>query len=175
PDGASRAACERRAAQVWGERLGQWSLAFAALVRAVRADPRDAELRRDLRDAAFRDGLDVECARAYLELLERPPDGLAPALWRELARLREERLGDGAGAADGWREALARSPGDADALAALLRLHRAAGRDADAVAAALALAEADAPPAVRAEALREAARALEVRLGDPARAADAWA
>ncbi|WP_176062964.1 tetratricopeptide repeat protein [Anaeromyxobacter diazotrophicus] len=169
-----RAAAEREASQVWGERLGQWSLAFAALARAARATPADVAVRAELRQAAARAGADADAARAYHAFLPTLAGAEAALAWRELAALYEERLSDAARAARALGEALRHAPGDPAALASLARLHGAAGRERERAEASLLLAERARTDAERLGALRDAAEALE-RLGDAPRAAEAWA
>jgi tetratricopeptide (TPR) repeat protein len=173
-DPAGRAEAERRAAQVWGESLGQWSLAFAALQRALRVRPGDGALRRELRDAAVRAGAAADGAAVYEALLPELSGGEAVAAARELAALYEEQLRDPARAARALAEVVRLAPGDGDALASLRRLHRAAGRGEELLAVCLALAERSASDAARADAWREAAQVAEERLGDLARAVDLW-
>ncbi len=175
-DPGSRAAAERRAARVWGESLGQWSMALAALHRAVRATPGDVELRAELRGAAERARCDAEAAAAYDALLPALRPEEAVVAWRELAALQEERLADAAGAERAWGEVLRLAPGDGEALRALRRLHRAGGRERELAEACMQLARAPAhqDEAERLGALREAARLFEAPLGQGARAVEAW-
>ncbi len=171
---AARAAAERRQAEVWGPRLGQWSLAFAALARAARATPGDVALRAELRAAAARAGADADAVRAYQALLPALPPAEAAPAWRELAALFEERLADGERALAAWAEALRLEPGDPGTLRALARLHRAAGHERERADACLALAARAAGSTEALAAWREAAEALDA-LDDAPRAAQAWA
>ena len=173
-DPASRAVAERRAARIWGGELGQWSMAFAALRRAVRAVPADEEARRELCDAAARAQADGDAAREYETILPALSGAEAAAAWRELARLCEERLSDPERATHAWAEALALAPGDRQALSALARLHRAAGRDRERVDACLALAEQSESDEERLACWSEAATVLEHALDEPGRAAEVW-
>ncbi len=169
-----RADAECRAARIWGEQLGQWSMAFAALRRAVRSQPADEGVRRELCEAAGRADLDADAAREYEALLPALAGVSAAAAWRELARLCEERLSDPERAGRAWAESLRLAPGHREALAALVRLHRAAGRDRERVEACLALAECSESDEERLACWREAAQALEGRLEEPAAAVEIW-
>ena len=170
---SERAAAERATAEVWGDRLGQWSLAFAALARAARATPADAAVRAELREAAARAGADADAARAYHAFLPTLAGADAAPAWRELASLYEERLSDPERAARALVEALRHAPGDPAALAPLARLHAAAGRERERAEASLLLAEHARSDAERLGAMRDAAEALE-GLGDAPRAAETW-
>ncbi len=175
---AEAAAIERRAATLYGSSLGQWPQAVAALKRAVRADPSDPEGRRELGLAAERAGEDAlrEVASLYGELLPSLSGDAALTAWRELARLREERLADVEGALAAWSEVRRLGGEDAESAAALARLHRAAGHVRERGEALLALAASAAGPHREAQqiaALSEAAEVLELA-GNPAAAAGAW-
>ncbi|HTP28973.1 MAG TPA: tetratricopeptide repeat protein [Anaeromyxobacteraceae bacterium] len=165
---------ERRAAHIYGAELGQWSMAFAALRRAVRAAPADEGARRELREAAVRAGADAELTRAYEELLPNLAGSSAAPAFRELGQICEERLSDSERALRAYGEALRLDPSDRTSLAALLRLHRAAGRDGERAKACLALAELADSDVERLTFFREAAQVLEDRLQDPVAAADVW-
>ena len=173
-DPAERAATERRAAAICGGELGQWSLAVASLGRAVRATPGDATLRAELIAAAARAGAEREAARLIESTLAALGSAEAASAWRDLGRVREERLGDAAGAVAAFAAAAALDPADREARAALVRLHRAMGRDAERVEACLALADVAASDPERIACWREAAQVLDERLGDAARAAELW-
>ncbi|MFY3742428.1 tetratricopeptide repeat protein [Anaeromyxobacter sp. Red801] len=175
PEPAGRAAAHRAAARVAEQELGQASLAFAALAAAARELPEDAELRAELRRVAGEAQEWDACARVHDALVDAVPASGRLAVLRERAELAERRL-DRDRAAAAWAEVAGAAPGDRDALAALRRLHRARerwGELAD-VCAALAAMPA-AAPAAREDALREEAAVAESRLGDPGRAAAAWA
>ncbi len=174
PDPAARAAARRAAARIYEEELRQPSLAFAATAEAVRAQPADAEGRRELRRLAVETQEVEGCGRLYDELCEHAGDGLRAALLRERADFAERRL-DPERAADAWARALEAAPGDRDALAALRRLHRARERWGELAETCAELARRAGDAAQRADALREEAAVAEVRLADPARAAAAWA
>ncbi|HTT71480.1 MAG TPA: hypothetical protein VMG32_09680, partial [Anaeromyxobacteraceae bacterium] len=172
--GAELSAIERRVARVWGEQLGEWPNAFAALRRAVRAAPDDAEARREMREAGARMGADAEVAQEYEAVVAALSGAAAAEAQGELGRLCEERLRDPERAARAFEAALKLVPGHGDALAALVRLHRDAGRERERVAACLALAEHAGRDEERLATWREAATVLEEKLDDPSGAAEVW-
>ena len=173
-DAPARAWAERLIARAFGERLGQWSLAFAALQRAARAAPGDPELRRELREAAAQAGAEGDAAHVYEAEILPALGSAAAAAWRELGALCEERLGDTDRATRAYGEAWRLEPDDLQALSALRRLHRAAGRDPELADVTLAFASRAPTEAEGLDAWREAARVLDARLGDAAGAAAAW-
>jgi Tfp pilus assembly protein PilF len=88
------------------------------------------------------------------------------------ARVVDDKLGDAQRATRAWQRVLEISPRDENALAALARLHRSAGRWrdlAEVLAAQIAVLAADEPAEAAASAL-ERAQILEERLGAPAEA-----
>ncbi|HUL59614.1 MAG TPA: tetratricopeptide repeat protein, partial [Anaeromyxobacteraceae bacterium] len=174
PDAAGRAAAKREIARAWEQDLQQVSPAFAALADAARAVPGDAEVRRELRRVAEAARDPEGCARVYDELVPAAPAEARVPVLREQAEWLENRVGAADRAAEAWGRVLAAAPGDAEALGALRRLHRARERWPELAQACEEIARRAAGAAARAEALREAAEVAEVRLGDPARAAGAW-
>jgi Tfp pilus assembly protein PilF len=79
----------------------------------------------------------VERARRLEAWLARAPDAAErSAAWRELAQLREERLGDPRGAADAWRQLLEFDPEALDGWAGVRRCAERCG-DAEGLARAL--------------------------------------
>jgi len=174
PDPAGRAAAWRAQARILEQELGQPSPAFSALAEAARAAPGDASLRAELRRLAGV-GQELEaCARVLDELAALAPPGQRLPILRERAHFAERWL-DRDRAADAWAALRETAPADPEALAALRRLHRARERWGELADACAALARLAGEPAARADALREEAVVAEGRLGDPARAAAAWA
>ncbi len=173
-DPAGRAAAKRGAARIYEQELRQLSLAFAATADAVRAHPSDADARRELRRLASESQEAEACARLYDELCEHAAEGQRLALFREQAQFADGKL-DGDRAANAWARVLQAAPGDPGALAALRRLHRARERWGELADVCAELAHRSGNPAQREDARREEAAIAEVRLADPARAADAWA
>ena len=172
--GVEAARVDRRVARVLRERLGEWPGALAALRRAVKAAPEDATARREMLEAAARLGAEAEAAKDYEAFLPRLTGSDAAAAFVEFGRLEEARLHDAEKAARAFGEALRFAPGELDALRALVRLHRDAGRAADEVKACLELAKNAVQEGERLGALRQAARVLEEKLNDPAGAAEVW-
>ena len=173
-DPAARVEASRAAARVAEAELGLSALAFDHLRAAVRELPGDAGLRAELRRLA--DGAQEweACARVHEELLGRVAPEQRPAIARERAELCERRL-DRDRAAAAWADVLTLVPGDPEALLRLRRLHRARERWGELCDACAEIARRTADPTSREDALREEAAVAEVRLADPARAAQAWA
>jgi tetratricopeptide (TPR) repeat protein len=144
--------------------LGDAAGAEAAWRAALEADPAAGEPREALAAALATEGRQAELA-ALLEWTLGAARGPArAALLRRLAALREQRLGDAAGALDAWRALAATEPGAADAAAGVERLAEQLGRWQelhDALAARAAAA-----PAL----LARCADLCEERLGDLDRA-----
>jgi tetratricopeptide (TPR) repeat protein len=171
---SGRAAALRAAAGIYERELRQVSLAFAATVEAVRANPADAEARRELRRLAVESQEAEACLGVLDELCAGAADGLRAALLRERADFVERRL-DGERAAEAWARVAEAAPGDRQALAALRRLHRARERWGELADACAEVARRAAEPGPKEDALREEAAVAEGRLGDLPRAAAAWA
>ncbi|HEY7726804.1 MAG TPA: tetratricopeptide repeat protein, partial [Anaeromyxobacteraceae bacterium] len=168
----ARAAAVRRAAALH-RAAGRPDEAFETLRRALRDLPGDAGLRAELAAAAEGRGA-AQAGAAALEEAARALSGTAAAsAWREAGAFREVRLADPEGALAAVDAALAADGGDREALATARRLARALEKWPRLAAAAAAAARAEADPAARLEAWREAALAAE-RAGDVAGAAGAW-
>ena len=173
-DPVARAAAARAAARIAERELGQASLAFAGLVAAARELPGDAGLRVELRRLADEAQEWEACARVHDELWELAPPEARLAVARERAELCERRL-DRDRAADAWARVLAAAPGDREALTALRRIQRARERWGELCDVCAEIARRAPEPTAREDALREEAAVSEAKLGDPARAALAWA
>ena len=176
-DGPERARLERRVASLAAEELRQDALAFAALVRAVRADPGDAAAREALVCTACAAGSGADAARVLREVAVTAGDAASGVL-AALARLCAEHLHDAAAACEAWEAAHALWPRDPVPLEALRRLQRDLGRWPELARTCAALGEVAASPAERLDALREAARATDASVaagaGDRAEAREAW-
>ncbi|MFN0062609.1 MAG: gliding motility protein [Myxococcaceae bacterium] len=175
-DAGEKVKALKLAAYVHLHHLRQPELAFAALARAMRISPADGTLRTAARHAAEdADALDT-FAEVVGELVEETASevgGAKIALHRELAEVQERKLNNRSAAMVHWRALLALDPKNADALKALVRLHRAGeewGPLADVIEKLAALT----PPAEKAAYYREAALLYESRLNDKERAAQAW-
>lgn len=168
---AERALALRRAlARTWA-RLGLPDRALAharAVVDAEAAEDADHRLLLSLLRA---EGDRVELARRLAIWATRAPQDERTAAWAELARLREERLGLAAAAADAWREVLGADP---DSREAWSGLRRCAERSGDAPELARVLeAELERGFGPAAERWRRLGRVRWKALGDAAGAVQA--
>ena len=170
---AERVAAAREAARVAESELSQPSAAFVLLAGTAREVPGDAALRSELRRLAGEAGEWEACARVLEELLELAPSEQRLSIARERADLCERRL-DWERAAGAWGRVLLLAPGDTEALLALRRIHRARERWGELAEVCAELARRSPEPTGREDALREEAAVAEGRLGNPARAAQAW-
>jgi len=140
-----------------GER-GDDEKAIDGLKLALRRDPGNARVLDALAQALERAGRGRELAGLLEQRaasLEDPAE--RAALWRRLAALREGSLSDPEGAERALERALEADPSDAEALEALTRRHRAAGRP-DALRALL--------EATRPRASGRRAAELDLQLGE---------
>jgi tetratricopeptide (TPR) repeat protein len=172
-DPAERAAAKRGVARICEQDLRQLSLAFAAIADAAREAPGDAQIRAEVRRLAVESQDAEACVRVYDELAQRAAPEHRGAILRERAEFSERRLDRDRGA-EAWGEVLRAAPGDRDALVALRRVHRMRERWGELADVCAELARGARDPAAREDALREEAVVAETRLGDPARAAQAW-
>jgi len=107
------------------ELLGQKSLAFLARIRAFSENPEIESVREELERLAAETGSFQELATAYEDQLEHDvAESLAQDLWRRLAIVHSDRLGQADKAVRAWEEVVKRNPGDAQAYDSLARLHR---------------------------------------------------
>lgn len=121
------AALQRDLATLFRERLVRPDRALALLRQIADAHLATAEDHAALLDLLRASGAHGELAERLAAQLRDTPSDVGG--WRELARLREERLWDATGAAEAWRAVARLDPGDAAALAGL---RRAAERTGDA-------------------------------------------
>ncbi len=145
--------------------------AIDALERARAIDPDDPETGAALLDAYRGAGRWADMRALYADLVRRRPPAERPALYRDLAALLEEHLADADAAADAWRAVVRLVPTDAEAVTALDRIERAAGRHgplADVWARHVA-----ALPAEQSVPARLTLAGLYRAAGDPYRAIDA--
>jgi tetratricopeptide (TPR) repeat protein len=140
-----------------GER-GDDERAVDGLRLALRRDPTNARVLQALEETLARAGRSRELAGLLEQQAASAGDPAArAALWRRLAALRDGTLGDPEGAERAFERALDADPSDLEALEALTRLHRVAGRP-DALRTLL--------EATRARATGRHAVELDVRLGE---------
>ncbi|HEU4383787.1 MAG TPA: tetratricopeptide repeat protein [Anaeromyxobacteraceae bacterium] len=173
-DPVERALAWRAVAELQACEIGDPAAAFGAMAEAVRAAPEDAPAREALRALAEEGHQAEACAQVYEEVLPSMRGEAALPLLRELGDWAERQLSDRPRAVAALQRARALFPGDLPALMALRRLHRAAGGWAELFEACAEVGARGGAAAERAEAWREAAAVAELRLDDPARAAEAW-
>jgi tetratricopeptide (TPR) repeat protein len=175
PDPAERRALWLELARVREERLGDRELAFLAMGRAFREDPGDPALRGEMERLAAASAHEEELAALYEETFERLPPGGDVDVALALGALFEGKLSDPARAI-AWLERARQldATRSRDALPALERLYRATSRWPELAGALEALAE-RAEGAERAGLLFRLGQLREERLGDTARAAEAYA
>lgn len=161
----------REIARLCTAHLGDPDRAIDALERARALDPDDAATGAALVDTYRAAGRLPALRALYADLVRRRPPAERPALYRALARLLEDELGEPDAAADAWRAVARLAPEDPEPVARLDRLDRAAGR-LDRLAEARARHVA-ALPAEQAIDARLALADLYRELGDPYRAIDA--
>ena len=166
-DHGERAHFLRKIAEVAADQLGSADRALDALGRALKEEPMPGAALDDLERIAGAARLPgVGAAQIELALAGAEPDA-AQELALRAARLYSE-AGDQPAAERLYRLVLERDGENADALAALEALYRAAGNDLELAAILEKRAEADLDPQVRRTRLVEAARLHERRGSLPA-------
>ena len=173
PDAPGRAAASRAAAKVSEVELRQPAAAFAHLADAARALPGDAGLRGEVRRLAGEAEEWEACAGCWRSCW-RPSRPSSGCWWpasgptsASAGSTASGRPGPGPGCSSSPRATPRRSW-------RLRRLHRARERWGELADTCAELARRTPEPTGREDALREEAAVAEARLGDPARAAQAW-
>lgn len=172
-DVAQRSQLLRRVAQLYQGELRQPTLAFTALARAARLQPRDTQLWDELRALARAHALEPDLAALFEELASRLPRELAGPLLREAAAFAELGAKDLAQAKQLYAQALTAEPEQSEALAGLYRIARLDGDSAAAVEVGERWAAAERNASLRAQVLREVAVLAEA-LGDGFKAIELW-
>ncbi|HVE87816.1 MAG TPA: tetratricopeptide repeat protein, partial [Myxococcales bacterium] len=164
----------KKAAYVHLHLLRQPELAFAALARAMRLAPGDAQVRTAARQAAEdADQLDA-FAEVAVDALQGLKDTARVPLHRELADVYEKKLAKRELAVEQLRAALELDGKNLDVLKGLQRLHRAADDWAALADVLLKLAAVVPEPSEKVHLWREAAFLYEDKLSDQDAAAAAW-
>jgi tetratricopeptide (TPR) repeat protein len=174
-DPRERAQRAFKAAEVLEERLGRTDDAIDRYREALSLDPGLVPARAALERLLEAEGRWRDlCAllEAEVEELRAPPEAVAQ-LFRA-ARLREERLGDPAGAAELYRRILAIDPANGVALPALGAALDRLGRVEEVAEVLVRQAELASDARRRVALLQRRAELLESRLDDPERARAAW-
>jgi len=128
-DDEERTSLRRRMATVAADRLGKPAEAAAQLEAILVQSPGDAETARSLAGIYRSEGQFEPLSTLLSRQLEQSKDrDTRRALLRELSELRESMLADPDGAADAYRALLQLDSTDSEALSALDRLAREAGR-----------------------------------------------
>jgi len=156
------------------EKLGRAEEARAVYEAALQEAPGHVEVLRQLERLAIAAGDWPRVMELRGRLLERASDPqVAVQLLLSQARMKLSQAADAAGAAELYRQVLARDPQNAIAIHALRRLYNEAQDWAPLVELVLAEASASDEPAAASELYYRAARLLKEQLGDDERALQA--
>jgi len=170
-DPDQRALALLRTAEVFARRLGDDLTAVAVLREAVATGPGRLAAIRELSRLLGRLERWTEQAELLAREAERSPDPeQASEHLRELARVREERLADPAGAAQALEQALRLDPDERPVLEKLVQLYRELGCGEDLIRVLLLLAERVEDQRAVVALFGEAGRVAEETLGDGGRA-----
>jgi tetratricopeptide (TPR) repeat protein len=122
----------RRIAEIQVQRLAQPERAFATHQRAVRLAPEDVQALADLEQLATVLDAWTVMVKLLVEVVEKVEEReVRLRLWLKVAGVRENFLGDGAGAIAAYQKALEAESAAVEALDALERLFEAAERHED--------------------------------------------
>lgn len=124
PDAARKIETLRRVAALWIDKFGNQSQAIKPLEEILSLDPRDAAAIAALRDIHTR----RRNWRELMELLRAEAAAAEPGerrkLYKEMAALAADKLGDPREGIQVWNNVLEQDPADAEALAELVMLYR---------------------------------------------------
>ncbi|HJL18801.1 MAG TPA: tetratricopeptide repeat protein, partial [Sandaracinaceae bacterium LLY-WYZ-13_1] len=171
-DAGRGCALHRTVAQLAADRERDFGAAVAAAERALKARPDDPEALADLAGYLERNGQWEEAVQTLDRLVPKARDEALVEAHLRLARIAEAHLDDPDRAMRSLRAVLARDEEREEALAALVRLERAAGRDEEALRLAKKLLSVVDDPDRKAATLAELAE-LELKRGEHAAAASA--
>lgn len=175
PDARERALRTFKAAEVLEERLARIDEALSRYRQALALDPGLLAARAAIeRICEAEERWEELCALLEADLASLPSPGDRAALLLRIARLREERLADAAGAARAYERALELEPANPAAASSLAAALARLGRFEDLAALLAREAARAADPRPRLAALQRRAEVIEEHLSDPDRARAAW-